>query len=265
MSAFPARRILIPMDLSPLSAHARAWAKTFSGPDTALEALFAYDMIPAPLFGFPGPPLSARSRRLLLSGLARACPGAEHRVVDGDPATAITRQAKRADLVVMAAHARHGFGRFLLGSVSETVVRDCPAPVLVVKGAPRRVRSVLAPVNDAFYARKGFALAAETAAYLGAELVLLYVAAKKARGPNPRFFLNPLVAGLSEGLRQAVRPRILLRAGEPVAEILQESRRHGLIVLTAHRKPLLKDLVLGTTAERVLRHASAAVLTAPSV
>lgn len=38
-----------------------------------------------------------------------------------------------ADLVVMATHGRHGLSRFLLGSVTEAVLREAPCPILVVR------------------------------------------------------------------------------------------------------------------------------------
>jgi signal recognition particle GTPase len=37
------------------------------------------------------------------------------------------------DLVVMATHGRTGIDRYLLGSVTEQVVRSSPAPVLTVR------------------------------------------------------------------------------------------------------------------------------------
>ena len=40
----------------------------------------------------------------------------------------------QADLVVIGSHGRSGFGRVLLGSVAEAVVRGAPCPVLVVRG-----------------------------------------------------------------------------------------------------------------------------------
>lgn len=40
----------------------------------------------------------------------------------------------RADLIVMGTHGRHGFKRFLLGSVAERVVRESGCPVLLVRG-----------------------------------------------------------------------------------------------------------------------------------
>lgn len=266
MNRFPAKRILVPVDFSPLSRLAWAWAKVFSGADTELETLFVYDLPAAPMLGMPLP--SATSSPTLIrrtaARLREEFPGASARVVEGDAALAIARRAARADLLVMATHGRQGVQHALFGSVCEAVVRGAPAPLLTVRRAPRKISTVLAPVTMAPYARKGFRLAAEAAAFLGAQLFLLNVADEKRGGPNPRFYLNEMIATLPEDLHARVKPGILLRKGHAVREILMESRRHGLVVLTAHRKSLLTDLVLGTTAERVLRHARTPVLTAPS-
>lgn len=40
----------------------------------------------------------------------------------------------RADLLVMGTHGRRGINRLLLGSDAERVLRDAPAPVLLVRG-----------------------------------------------------------------------------------------------------------------------------------
>jgi nucleotide-binding universal stress UspA family protein len=40
-----------------------------------------------------------------------------------------------ADLVVVGSHGRRGLGRMLLGSGAEQVMRLCPVPVLMVRGA----------------------------------------------------------------------------------------------------------------------------------
>ncbi|KAF7962710.1 universal stress protein UspA [Cupriavidus sp. UYMU48A] len=38
-----------------------------------------------------------------------------------------------AELVVLGTHGRHGVSRLLLGSVAESLVRQCPVPVLLVR------------------------------------------------------------------------------------------------------------------------------------
>lgn len=53
----------------------------------------------------------------------------------GDPAYAINEQAKasHSDLIMMGTHGRGGFSRFLMGSVSHSVLHQAPCPVLIVR------------------------------------------------------------------------------------------------------------------------------------
>lgn len=264
MNFLNARRILVPVDFTRTSRHAWRWAGELFDLDVRRESLYVAETPPVPVFEMTGPPLPRRHLRRVAERLRAMYPGAKPRVAEGDPAALIRRAARGCDLVIMGSHGREGLSRALLGSVCEAVVRDAPVPVLVVKDGPRPITSVLAPVNLAPYSRAGLELSARAAAGLGAALTMLHVAAPGTQGANPRLFLNGMLATLPLKLRDAVRPRVLLRAGDPIAEILKESRRHGLVVLTAHRKALLRDLVLGTTAERVLRHCRVPVLTAPS-
>ncbi|OGR46181.1 MAG: hypothetical protein A2X40_06755 [Elusimicrobia bacterium GWC2_65_9] len=264
MRDLPASRILVPVDLSPVSAHAWRWAEVFAAPGAHMEALYVHEIPPTPVMGLPSPSLSAAMRARILARLKRFRPGAAVRVEQGDPASAVVRRARGFDLIVMGSHGRRGLDRALLGSVCESVVRDAGVPVLAVKAGPRRVTSVLAPVNLMPYSRKGFELAARAAAAFGATLAVLHVSRDAQHDSNPRLLLGGLLARLPEELRKAVRPRLIRRDGDPVREILKESRRHGLVVLTAHRKSLFSDLVLGTIAERVLRHCPRPVLAAPS-
>jgi nucleotide-binding universal stress UspA family protein len=41
---------------------------------------------------------------------------------------------RKADLIVIGTHGRHGFSRAMLGSVAAKVVRTAPCPVLTVHG-----------------------------------------------------------------------------------------------------------------------------------
>lgn len=53
----------------------------------------------------------------------------------GDPAFAILEQAKmiKPDMIMVGSHGRRGLSRFLLGSVSHSLVHQAPASVLVVR------------------------------------------------------------------------------------------------------------------------------------
>lgn len=62
----------------------------------------------------------------------------EAHVLLGWPADTIVRfvAEKKVDLIVMATHGRTGFSRFMLGSVTEKVIRQSPVPVLAIPAAP---------------------------------------------------------------------------------------------------------------------------------
>jgi nucleotide-binding universal stress UspA family protein len=56
-------------------------------------------------------------------------------VWEGEPGESIVEaaQAEAADMIVVGSHGRSTVGRFLIGSVSDQVVRNAPCPVLVVR------------------------------------------------------------------------------------------------------------------------------------
>ena len=59
----------------------------------------------------------------------------ERAVVNGSPAREIARFAKdkEADMIVVGTHGRTGIARALMGSTAETLLREAPCQVLVVK------------------------------------------------------------------------------------------------------------------------------------
>ena len=69
----------------------------------------------------------------------------------GVPHRAILDYAEKrgVDLIVMATHGRTGIDRFLLGSVTEKVVRAADAPVLVVRMGEERGEQIDPGVDEA--------------------------------------------------------------------------------------------------------------------
>jgi nucleotide-binding universal stress UspA family protein len=60
-------------------------------------------------------------------------------VWEGDPGDAIVAAAdsETTDIIVVGSHGRSGVSRFLIGSVSDYVVRHAHCPVMVVRGQPQ--------------------------------------------------------------------------------------------------------------------------------
>jgi len=57
---------------------------------------------------------------------------AERKVVEGNPAEEILKISGGSDVVVMGSIGRTGLSKFLLGSVTEKVIRNSKVPVMVV-------------------------------------------------------------------------------------------------------------------------------------
>jgi nucleotide-binding universal stress UspA family protein len=125
----PFRRIIVPMDGSKnaeaVLAAVEPFAKLFE------SELLIVSVAPA---GEPeaGPELEATAARLSKSGL-------KSRVLrlEGDPAGRIldAAEAESADLIAMTTHGRSGISRWILGSVTERVLRASATPLLIVRSA----------------------------------------------------------------------------------------------------------------------------------
>lgn len=53
-------------------------------------------------------------------------------VTQGTPASTITDEAERGDVIVMGTHGRTGLDRYLIGSTTEKVVRTADVPVVTI-------------------------------------------------------------------------------------------------------------------------------------
>lgn len=277
MKGFPPKRIAVAVDLSPASlaaldaakALARRWGSSLELVRVQAPVLTAAaigpDAVPVPL-----PEPGAETERRLERRLRDAASGfpAERlsvRTIHGWPVgEALQRAAAGAGLLVMGTHGYSGLDRALLGSVAEAVVRASRVPVLTVRErkSPLKLASVLAPWNGRPYATRALRFARVLARGLGAELRVLRVVPKG----------EPVEPGLGRKLEAVLGPRgrgrwsLRVRRGDARAHIIREadSGRHGLVVLSAHRRAFFADTVLGSTVERTLRHSRVPVLSFPS-
>jgi nucleotide-binding universal stress UspA family protein len=143
----PIKVILHPTDFSPRSEPAFLLACSLAR--DAGARLIVLHVLEVPLMVTGGvamapplpPPLpSQEDRRAALEQLHRVQPpdpavAVEHRLEQGEPATAILQVAQEAgcDLIVLGTHGRTGLARLLMGSVAEKVARGATCPVLTVK------------------------------------------------------------------------------------------------------------------------------------
>lgn len=273
---FPPRLILAPLDFSECSNAGLAAAKLLAQRFGSRLELAHVDQGPPPALSQGA--MAAAAGEALLSyergiraSLMAAREGARRvgtHIVQGDPERAVPRLAAdaAADLIVMGTHGRRGLGRLALGSVAEAAVHTCRVPVLVTRSAPsgRWPRRILAPYRAAPYADEAFLVALRWARFLGAELYAVYVEEDGAWKAVDRDELTARVEHLvGPGDPD---PVWLWRDGRPYEQIAAaaEDKACDLVVLAAHARGRLRDALIGTTAERVLRCSTVPVLAVPS-
>lgn len=136
------RTILLATDLSPSATSAALYAMELA---SQLDALLVVASVIDTIGSVVG--VGSRIDQLRgereeqvqgIVGRARAAgANATFLVWQGEPGPTIiaAAEAERADLIVLGTHGRQGLTRFLLGSVSDHVVRHARCPVLVVRAA----------------------------------------------------------------------------------------------------------------------------------
>lgn len=137
-------RILVPTDFSACAGLALRvgddWATRLGG---ALDVLHVHPLVETAAVEFhsPQPPeqlsvlCAALERQLAAwaSGLSTPETQVRREVVVGSPISEIVGRSAHYDLVVLGTHGRTGVSRFLLGSVTERVVRGAMCSVYVAK------------------------------------------------------------------------------------------------------------------------------------
>ena len=266
------KTILCPVDFSELSAHALRHANLLAGCGNAKVIAVYASWFEAPAYFTAGrvQELQKQYREAFVDAESslNAFVGSvlgekgnvETRVVEALPADGIQELAAStgADLIVMGTHGRSGFNRWMLGSVTERILRESPVPLLTVRTAPpEQVRHILSPIDGTEASRNAFRLAAGLGACFNAGITALYVHESGSAASPP-----DLCNWIPAEARQHCNIRELVRHGDPAEQIvaLASEEAFDLLVIGAPHRRFFEGLVLGTTTLRAVRHAPCPVL-----
>lgn len=180
------------------------------------------------------------------------------------------------EICVIGTHGRTGLARIMLGSVAEKVVRHAPCSVLAVRpdGEVKPFRHVLVPTDFSESADDAIALAAALTEP-GGSISLLHVMevpvaftgeirnADLARAIDKAATkaLGDVATKLRDRTSLAVETRF--RMGYPGAQILaalDDDRTIDLVVMGSHGRTGIMRALLGSVAEKLVRHARCPVL-----
>ena len=213
------------------------------------------------------------------------CP---HAILQGVPAVAIARYAQEhaIDLLVMSTHGWGAVKRFWLGSVADRLIRECRAPVLLVRPAEDGtaitvIQSILVALDRSGFGEAVLPTVVDLALTLDAEIKLLQVVQPHLQSQSiPEGYVTPwdpaiieqmsqeatayvgaVAAGLRERGCQVIRR---VAVGGVVADtILEQAEQEAdIVALATHGKEGVARLLLGSVADKVIRGSRSAVLVA---
>jgi nucleotide-binding universal stress UspA family protein len=198
-------------------------------------------------------------------------------------------KARNIDLIIISTHGRTGLKRILFGSTAERIVQRAPCPVLVVRDREHdflqkpsksdgeraiKLDRILAPTDFSDCSKKALQYAIAFAKQFRSEIQCLHVleilyeveeagiaetqAFQKSRQEASKRQMETFV---EEAIGQAPA-KGEIKLGSPYREIIQmaDDRHVDLIIIGTHGRSGLGHFLLGSTTERVVRHARCPVL-----
>jgi nucleotide-binding universal stress UspA family protein len=302
---YPFRNILFPTDFSPHSRAALKYAAAFAREASGEVVLFNVQETTVPpdlltladhIFEDPENHWLIRVRsdlRDLLADPVLAGVRVEPVIVEGDPASAITRAAidHDVDLITVVTRGRKGLSRALGASIAEEIIAEAPCPVLAIRPPQRdfvqhrerettlQVKRILLATNFRPSSAAATQIASQFANHQLAELHVLYVIGDYFEQISAMFPEGGLAA--LKRLRGNVQERMArmsrmgggrtithIAEGRPYEEIARCASQADvdLIVIgtAVHNSLFGGSLVLGSEVERVIRNSPCPVLCVPA-
>jgi nucleotide-binding universal stress UspA family protein len=287
------RKIMCPTDFSPGARDAIRLAVRMAVASGA-ELVIAHVWHP-PMFAFGGgDPFPAeaihrlvadRERRLATAveeARALGAPRVVSQFLTGAPWDQIVEALQRDDtfdLVVTGSHGRTGVARLLLGSVTEKVIRHAPCSVLAARAHhdTASFSHVLCPIDFSDAALGALDRAAALAAPGGAGIKLLHVIEMPTMY-SPEVMVADFIDDIEHRsahmlaswattfkAKVTVPVTTELRLGNPAVQalaMLDDDPTYDLVVMGSHGRTGLRRALLGSVAEKVVRHAPCPVFVA---
>lgn len=189
-------------------------------------------------------------------------------------------QDNKFDLVVMGTHGRTGFRHLFQGSVVEKIVRLSPIPVLTVHRSVKdyKLERILVPIDFSMYSKTAADYGIILADNFGAKIDFLHIVEHDI---HPSFYSTGInsIFEVDQNLKKRVIKNMkefldnqypedlsinfIVKEGIAHKEIVEYSKdtSPNLIVIATHGLTGLEYILLGSTAEKVVRWANCPILT----
>ncbi len=200
-------------------------------------------------------------------------------ICEGDPPTVIVDIAreKKADLIVLGTYGRKGLKRLLMGSVTSQVIVNSPVDVLVVKKpcteCTGEYRSILVPFDGSVSSQKALNRACQLSSIDNADVMALYVIPRYEemveffRSESIKKSLLQEAQKITDAAKRIASTsgasiKVEILEGHPAEQIIEtvKNLKNDLIVMGSYGWRGVNKAIIGSTAERVIIHASCPIL-----
>jgi nucleotide-binding universal stress UspA family protein len=278
MDAYEIKKIVVPVDFSPIASNALQTAIAICKRQLATLTLIhvienSYVLYPPEAGGVAAAilPELVKNANDSLSAMAREL-RVEHDLVvnhivqSGNPADEICRWAfhKEIDLIVMGTHGASGLREFFLGSNAYRVVKNSPCPVMTIPGSNQWLdfRKILFPVRMVPHALDKYDNVRPIIRKNGSSLLIAGIVKKN----DPTGFVE--MKALVDSVRGKIADDEVICGSEVhycdqvARQVLEISAKEkpDLIVITATLDTSFRDFFLGPYTQDIVNHAQFPVL-----
>jgi nucleotide-binding universal stress UspA family protein len=269
------KKILLALDGSETAERALPWVKRYAAPEKAQVVLFRAVDTEYLEKEFISSEMEDAKNYLLRMEKELNYFGIPSKIVvrQGKAASSIVKAALQegCDLILMTTRGGSPVKRWVMGGVTEQVLRMSGVPVLALRprmASPKggHVRRVVVPVDGSKRAEELLPWAQALAHLFKARLIFFHVypsGPKAKRGWNEDTFdalrerMNYTVSRLKE---KGIKASFRLRKGDPADRILGWTTPNDLIVTSTHGFGGFKRWIFGSVAEKLIHESTIPVL-----
>ena len=279
--------ILVPIDFSDLSMKALEaadnMAKIFDGKITPFHAYIPITEMDGPYTIGLGPSATEDYEEIEKTLMERLNATAREYIDEkyinkgiigvGNPANTIVDASKDYDMVSISTHGRTGFTRFILGSVSEKVLRLAHVPVLIVEEGSKLMPMERALITTDFSdnSTAAFPYAKEIVQATGATLDLINVLSydqfenqetSESLVSLRKQRLDLIAKEYFHDISDKLNTEVVVTSDTPHEAILKRdiNKHYNLVVMATVGRTGIDYLMMGSTTANVVRHVETAVL-----
>lgn len=177
--------------------------------------------------------------------------------VEGAPVDTICDKANVTDMVVLGAHGEFArWGTKMMGATTEAISKQCEKPLFIVPKQVKKIKKILAPYDGSRNSNRALPMAGFFGTKFGAPITVFTV------DDNLEAAQTVAKEGKEYLSAYDVPVEIETRKGNPDEEIVRycDEGNFDLIVMGAYGHSRIKEAILGSTTEQVMRTARVPVI-----